>query len=170
MKDLGNRFGGDDSEPRIEARAPAIDPLDRLHQPAPADDAPPEPGALRLWLERLARRADVFAALAAAAAMALVLWPALRAAPAPLPAAAQTGDEVASLTVRPLFDNGVATAPDWVGLFNAYQLETGLRDISIRCNYGLAVDARTDRYLHARLEPGTRIKVFLADPGTCPKL
>ena len=45
-----------------------------------------------------------------------------------------------------------------------------VRDISIRCNYGLPSDARTDRYIHARLDAGSTIRIFLADPGVCPKL
>ncbi|MEJ1967464.1 MAG: hypothetical protein WDN03_02320 [Rhizomicrobium sp.] len=165
MKDLSHRFGDDESARKPPAPRP--DPLARLHQPAP-DEAPPEPGVLRLRLERLSRRADVLAALFALAAIAAIAWP--RSAPAPPPDVAHAGDEVATLTVQPLSDNGTSAAPDWYALFNAYQLETALRDISIRCNYGLTPDARTDRYLHARLDPGTQIKIFLADPGTCPKL
>ena len=101
--------------------------------------------------------------------MALIAWPHLQPADIRLPAVSETGEEVATVKVRPLWDNDTAAPPDWYGLFNAYQLETTLRDISIRCNYGLPMDARVDRYLHARLETNTEIRIFLADPGTCPR-
>ncbi|HEY4942741.1 MAG TPA: hypothetical protein VII56_15035 [Rhizomicrobium sp.] len=165
MKDLSDRFAQGESERKAEAPA---DPLARLQQPSP-DGQDGQESPLRRWLEGLRGRADLLAAASAMLAAALVLWPLLRPTEAPLPAIAETGDEVATLTVRPLSDGGVAMAPDWYGLFNAYQLETSLRDISIRCNYGLDSDARVDRYLHARLMAGTPVRVFLADPGKCPK-
>jgi hypothetical protein len=178
MKDLSNRFAdengavkpgaGNDAGKSVAPIAPHPDPLARLGIDTPDAETIARESPLRLWLAWLAGRADLLTVLAAAAAVALVLWP--RAAPVPLPAVAHTGDEVATLTVRPLSENGAATNPDWYTLFNAYQLETGLRDISIRCNYGLPSDARTDRYIHARLDAGSTIRIFLADPGTCPKL
>ncbi len=162
MKDLSGRFADEEARPRTETRH---DPLARLEAPSPPD--PEEDGsAFRRLRGALRGRADLVAAGFAALAALLVLWPLLDPAPVPLPAVADTGDEVAILTVRPL--SGGA-APDWFGLFKAYQLETMLRDISIRCTYGLPVDARVDRYLHAPLGVGTTIKVFLADPGKCPR-
>jgi hypothetical protein len=182
MKDLSDRFAqGDDAakaaarpDPMAAARpdpmaAARPDPLTRLQQAAP-DDQTANERPVRHWFAALSGRADLLAAAGAALAAALVLWPLLHPAVVHLPAIADTGDEVATLTVRPLVENGVAAPPDWAGLFNAYQLETALRDISIRCNYALPADARVDRYLHARLTAGTAIHVFLADPGTCPKL
>jgi hypothetical protein len=173
MKDLSDRFAQGDEARKAGAQpdpmaAARPDPMARLQQPAPdgqGDDERP----LRRWLAALSGRADLLAAGSAAFAAALALWPLLHPVTVHLPAIANTGDEVATLTVRPLSEGGVAAPPDWAGLFNAYQLETSLRDISIRCNYGLPVDARIDRYLHARLTAGTAIRVFLADPGTCPK-
>jgi hypothetical protein len=166
MKDLSDRFAQGDSAGKAGARP---DPLARLQQPAPGDhDGGDKPA--RRGLADLYGRTDFLAAISAAFAAALVVWPLLHPVAVHLPAVADTGDEVATLTVRPLSEGGVAAPPDWAGLFNAYQLETSLRDISIRCNYGLPVDARVDRYLHARLTAGTAIRVFLADPGTCPKL
>ncbi|HXC54342.1 MAG TPA: hypothetical protein VNU97_03530 [Rhizomicrobium sp.] len=166
MKDLSDRFAKNEGENRPAARP---DALARLHQPSP-DDGAPEAPSVRRWFGTLSGRSDLAAALCAALAAALVLWPLAHPPALALPAIAESGGEVATLTVQPLSENGVATAPDWYGLFNAYQLETSLRDISIRCNYGLPVDARVDRYLHARLPAGTAIQVFLADPGKCPKL
>jgi len=165
MKDISNRFTDELPERRPEARP---DRLARLQAEAP--DAEAVESAWRRGLVWLGGRAEVFAVLAAAGACALVLWPQFHPAPEPLPVVAETGDDFATLTVRPLAENGVATSPDWYTLFNAYQLETSLRDISIRCNYGLPADARVDRYIHARLDAGSTIRVFLADPGTCPKL
>jgi len=166
MKDLSDRFA--QGEEGRKADAPP-DPLARLWQPAPGDgDARETPP--RRWFAALRGRADLLAAVCAALAAVLVLWPLAHPAVVQLPPIADTGDEVATLTVRPLSQKGIAAAPDWAGLFNAYQLETSLRDISIRCNYALPVDARVDRYVHARLMSGTAIRVFLADPGTCPKL
>ena len=167
MKDISNRFAdGEEQERKPEARA---DRLARLHAEVPESDVAQD-AAWRRWLAWLSGRADVLAVLAAAAAAALVLWPQFYPAPAPQPAIAQTGDDFATLTVRPLAENGTATSPDWYTLFNAYQLETSLRDISIRCNYGLPADARVDRYVHARLDSGSTVRVFLSDPGTCPRL
>lgn len=165
MKDLSDRFAQDDAKPQAEA--PRVDPLARLHEAAP--QAPVERTAPSPWLAALRGRADIVAASCAVLAVALALWPLLYPAQVHLPAVADTGDEVATLTVRPLTTDGVAAAPDWYGLFNAYQLETSLRDISIRCAYGLPSDARVDRYLHAKLAVGTEIRIFLADPETCPK-
>ncbi len=166
MKDLSDRFAQGEDGRKAEARP---DPLARLQQPAP-DDRDESETPLRRWLAALRGRADLLAAACAALAATLVLWPLLHPVVVQLPTIADTGDEVATLTVRPLSEGGVAAPPDWAGLFNAYQLETSLRDISIRCNYGLPVDARVDRYLHARLMAGTAIRVFLADPGACPRL
>ena len=163
MKDLSDRFAASEGEHAVIA---APDPLMRLQPPEPDG---PDRGSLRHWLDVLRGRADFLTAICVALAALAVLWPLLHPATVQLPAVADTGDEVATLTVRPLTDSGIAAAPDWSGLFNAYSLETSLRDISIRCNYGLAVDARVDRYLHARLTTGTAIRVFLADPGKCPK-
>ncbi len=161
MKDLSGRFADDDTKRQADARS---DPLARLEAPTP-DDPGGDGGGLRRLLAELRGRADLFAAGCAALAAVLVLWPFLYPAPLPLPAVADTGDEVAVLTVRPLPQGGT---PDWFGLFKIYQLETTLRDISIRCHYGLPIDARVDRYLHAPLGSGTVVRVFLADPGKCP--
>lgn len=166
MKDLSDRFAKAEDKRGAEARP---DPLARLHQPSP-DEREPEESPLRRWFDALRGRGDLLAATCAGLAAALVLWPLAYPPLVSLPAVAETGDEVAVLTVRPLSDNGVTAAPDWGGLFNAYQIETSLRDISIRCAYGLPVDAKVDRYLHARLTTGTAIKIFLADPGKCPKI
>ncbi len=162
MKDLGGRFAEDDAARKAEARP---EPLARLEAPLPAEPVEEGNSLRRLW-EALSGRADLLAAASAALAAALLLWPLANPHPVSLPAVADTGDEVAALTVRPL--SGGVTA-DWYGLFNAYQLETTLRDISIRCNYGLPPDARIDRYLHAPLGAGTTIRIFLADPGRCPR-
>ena len=167
MKDISNRFADGENEPE---RKPRPDPLARLQVETPDAEQVARESPLRRWLVWLSGRADLLAVVAAAGAAALVLWPQFHPAPVQLPAVAQTGEEVATLTVHPLAENGGATSPDWYTLFNAYQLETGLRDISIRCHYGLPVDARVDRYIHARLDAGSTIRVFLADPGTCPKL
>lgn len=167
MKDISNRFA-DGEEPKGKPE-PGPDRLARLQAETPDADDPARESPWRRWLVWLSGRADVFAVLAAGAAAALVLWPQFHPVPVQLPAIAETGDEVATLTVHPLAEDGVAASPDWYALFNAYQLETGLRDISIRCNYGLPADARVDRYIHARLDAGSTIRVFLADPGTCPK-
>jgi hypothetical protein len=169
MKDISNRFADSEHEPerKLEARS---DPLARLQDEVPEPEEVERQSALRRWLVYLSGRADLLATIAAAGASALVLWPHFHPQAVHLPAIAETGDEMATLTVHPLAENGVATSPDWYTLFNAYQLETSLRDISIRCNYGLPVDARVDRYIHARLDVGSTIRVFLADPGTCPKL
>jgi hypothetical protein len=166
MKDLSDRFAQGEATPAGEARA---DPLARLQRPSP-DDPDGNEKPLQRWRAGLRGRAELLTAICAALAAVLVLWPLLHPVTVQLPPIADTGDEVATLAVRPLSQNGVAAPPDWAGLFNAYQLETSLRDISIRCNYGLSSDARVDRYLHARLMAGTAIRVFLADPGTCPKL
>jgi len=167
MKDISNRFAdGDEPERRPRRRA---DQLVRLQAETPDVDDVAQERAWRSWLVWLSGRADVLAVIAAAAAAALVVWPQFRPEPVPVPVIAETGDDFATLTVRPLAENGVATSPDWYTLFNAYQLETSLRDISIRCNYGLPDDARVDRYIHTRLDAGSTVRVFLADPGTCPK-
>jgi len=166
MKDLSDRFTQGDDAPKIEARP---DPMARLlHEPPDAPVVPEKPSPN--WLATLRARADLLAAVCAALAAVVVLWPLLHPVTVTLPTIAQTGDEMAVVTVHPMTQGGVATAPDWAELFNAYQLETSLRDISIRCTYGLPVDARVDRYLHARLTAGTQIRVFFADPGICPKL
>ena len=165
MKDLSGRFALSEGERKAEA-SPNL--LARLQQSA-LDDQDVQGNARGRRLDALRGRADLLAAASALLVVALVLWPLLHKAVVSLPPIAQTGDEVAVLTVQPLMDGGIATAPDWNGLFNAYQLETSLRDISIRCNYGLETDARVDRYLHARLTAGTQVRVFLADPGKCPK-
>lgn len=169
MKDITGRFADGDDAPEAKPVTPT-GALARLQEEAPDAEAPESESALRRRLVHLRGRADVLALAAAAGAVALVLWPHFHPEPVQVPAVAESGDEVANLTVHPLSEDGVATAPDWYSLFNAYQLETGLRDISIRCYYGLPVDARVDRYLHARLDVGSTIRVFLADPGTCPKL
>ncbi len=166
MKDLSGRFAEAGETQAKEARP---DPLARLQHDEPDHPETAEPSSPS-WLGIILARADLLAVICVALAAALVLWPMLHPAVVQLPAIAQTGDEVATLTVRPMTADGVSTAPDWSGLFNAYQLETALRDISIRCNYGLPVDARVDRYLHAKPTVGSEIKIFLADPGTCPKL
>lgn len=163
MKDLSGRFADEEGQPPAEARS---DPLLRLQQPPP-DEAPDGRDPLRRMRDAVRGRTGVLTALPAALAAALLLWPLLAPPVVPLPPVAETGDEVALLTVRPLAN---VPALDWYGLFNAYQLETSLRDISIRCNYSLPVDARVDRYLHAPLADGTTIRIFLADPGTCPRL
>lgn len=163
MTDLSNRFGDGDGEK--EARARTAD-LDRLRQPSPE----PGPGAntTARWSGYLKRSSALCAVAFSIAAAGFAIWPLLHPPVVSLPPIAQTGEDVATVTVQPLWDNGVAAAPDWYGLFNAYQLETSLRDISIRCNYALPMDARVDRYLHARLDIGTAIHIYLADPGTCP--
>ena len=153
MKDLSDRFAQEGDAAKAEARpdpmaAARPDPMARLQQAAP-DGKEDNERPVRRWLAALRGRTDLLAAGSAALAAALVLWPLLHPVSVHLPAIADTGDEVATLTVRPLSENGVATPPDWAGLFNAYQLETALRDISIRCNYALPADARVDRYLHA---------------------
>jgi hypothetical protein len=166
MKDLSDRFAQGEDAPKAEARP---DPMARLlHEPPeePVVERAPTPG----WLVRLRERADLIAAVCAVLAAGLMLWPLFHPVAVVLPTIAQTGDEMAVVTVHAMTEGGVAKAPDWAGLFNAYQLETSLRDISIRCTYGLPVDARVDRYLHAPLPAGTQIRVFLADPGMCPKL
>lgn len=169
MKDISNRFAdGENEAERKPAARP--DPLARLQEDTPDAEQVARESPLRRWLVYLSGRADLLAVIAAAGAAALVLWPHFHPQVVQLPAIARTGDEVATLTVHPLAENGVAVSPDWYALFNAYQLETSLRDISIRCNYGLPVDARVDRYIHARLDAGSTVRVFLADPGTCPKL
>lgn len=160
MKDLGDRFGQGESAPRIEARA---DPLARLHAHEPSENMKP-PATSRL--QALFERSDILALASAVLAAGLVLWPVVEPKTVALPSIVQTGEDVATLTVKPLADAGV---PDWYSLFNDYQLETALRDISIRCAYDLPVDARVDRYLHARLVTGTQVRIFLADPGTCPR-
>ena len=166
MKDLSDRFAHSEEPQAVDARP---DPLARLQRDAPEGVEPPESATRRLLLA-LRGRGDMLAAACAVLAGALVVWPLLHPVTVALPPIAESGDEVATLTVRPLSDGTVAAPPDWAGLFNAYQLETSLRDISIRCNYGLPVDARIDGYLHARLTVGTDVRVFLADPGVCPKL
>ncbi|HEX4302585.1 MAG TPA: hypothetical protein VHZ78_07315 [Rhizomicrobium sp.] len=166
MKDLSGRFAEAGETQKSDARP---DPLSRLQQTEPDHPEAVEP-ASPTWLAIVLGRADLLAVVCVALAAALVLWPLLYPTVVQLPAIAQTGDEVATLTVHPMTANGVSAAPDWSSLFNAYQLETALRDISIRCNYGLPVDARIDRYLHAKLTVGSEIKIFLADPGVCPKL
>jgi hypothetical protein len=160
MKDLGDRFGQGESAPRIEARA---DPLARLHAHETSEALKP-PATSRL--QALMGRSDILALASAVLAGGLVLWPVFQPKAVTLPSIVQTGEDVATLTVKPLANSGV---PDWYGLFNAYQLETALRDISIRCAYDLPVDARVDRYLHARLVAGSQVRIFLADPGTCPR-
>lgn len=171
-KDLTGRFGedddGDDVAPQHHADA-RPDPLARLKAPAPEEHEPPEESPWRKAFDAMRGRADLLAATCALLAAVLVLWPALRPPVVLLPAVAERNTEIATLTVQPFTVNGVAAPPDWDGLFTAYQLETALRDISIRCNYGLPVDARTDRYLHARIALGTEIRIFLADPGECPR-
>jgi len=169
MKDIRDRFADNENDPE---RKPASQPnaLVRLQEGVPDAEQIARESALRRWLVYLSGRADLLAATAAAGAAALILWPHFHRQAVQLPVIATTGEEVATLTVRPLSENGVATSPDWYALFNAYQLETSLRDISIRCNYGLPVDARVDRYIHVRLDAGSTVRVFLADPGTCPKL
>ena len=162
MTDLGNRFADGARAPAPPARQ---DDLDRLRQPLPA----PEREAGGGWMNALKGRTDIIAASCAIAAACLVVWPHVHPASVRVPVIAETGDDVATLKVQSLWDTGAAVPPDWYGLFDAYQLETALRDISIRCNYGLPVDARVDRYLHARLETGSEVRIFLADPGTCPK-
>lgn len=175
-KDLTGRFGedGDDDDDTPSAPPTRLadarpDPLARLEAPAPDEHEPPEESTWRKALDALRGRADLLAAACALLAAALVLWPQLRPTVVALPAVAERNTEIATLKVQPLVVNGVAAPPDWDGLFTAYQLETALRDISIRCNYGLPVDARTDSYLHARIALGTEINVFLADPGECPR-
>ncbi len=163
MTDLGNRFADGERAPAPPSRS---DGLDRLRQPLPTQE--PGGGAGQ-WMAFLKGRADLLAVACAMAVAGLVVWPHVHPAAVRLPPIAETGGDVATLKVQPLWDNGIANPPDWYGLFNAYQLETSLRDISIRCNYGLPMDARVDRYLHARLETGTELRIFLADPGTCPK-
>ena len=121
-------------------------------------------------ISSLRGRADLLAALCAVLAAALVAWPLLDRPSLHLPEVAETGDEVAALTVRPMMEDGIAKLPDWAGLFDAYHFETTLRDVSIRCNFGLPIDARIDRYLHAPLSEGTTIHVFLVNPGKCPRL
>ncbi len=165
MTDLGNRFSDGGQAP---PRPPRSDGLVRLRGAAP--DHASGDGAEGGWFGFLKGRADLLAACCAIAVAGLIAWPHLHPADVHLPPVSETGEEVATIKVRPLWDNGTAIPPDWYGLFNAYQLETSLRDISIRCNYGLPVDARVDRYLHARLETGTQIRIFLADLGTCPKM
>jgi hypothetical protein len=161
MTDLSNRFAKGDDKQAPRARA---DDLDRLSQTSPARAADANG-----WIAYLKRRTDLVAAVCAFAAAGLVIWPQLHPSVVHLPPVAETGEDMATVKVHPLWDNGVAAMPDWYGLFDAYQLETSLRDISIRCNYGLPTDGRVDRYLHARLEPDATIHIFLADPGTCPK-
>lgn len=165
MKDLADRFAQGRSEQNAQS---APDTLKRLQQVS-AGDPHGSGGSPRAWPAALRGRVDLLAAASAALAAVLVLLPLSHTDVVPLPPIAETGDEVATITVRPLADGGVMAPPDWYGLFNAYQLETSLRDISIRCNYGLDSDARVDRYLHARLMAGTQVHVFLADPGKCPK-
>ncbi len=161
MTDLGNRFA--DGGGAAPSPAPRPDGIDRLRQPSPP------PRAAGRWIGLVRGRADLVAAVCALAVAGLAVWPHVHPAAIRLPPIADTGDNIATIKVHPLWDNGVAAPPDWYGLFNAYQLETSLRDISIRCNFALPTDARVDLYLHARLETGTEIRIFLADPGTCPK-
>ena len=163
MTDLGNRFSDDEGERR---GGKLLDPLARLRVPADQDaqaDSRPSP------VSRLRGRADLVAGICATLAVFLLAWPLLDRPTLNLPEVTDTGDEVATLTVRPLMENGAASVPDWAGLFDAYHIETTLRDASIRCNFGLPVDARVDRYLHAPLGDGTTIRVFLINPGKCPR-
>jgi hypothetical protein len=164
MSDLGDRFADD----APKAALVQSDPLVRL-QDAVASDAPGDRPARRM-LAALRGRTDLLAAVSAVLAAALLAWPLLFPPVVHLPEVAETGDEMATLTLQPLLTNGVAGVPDWSGLFDAYHLETRLRDISIRCTYGLPSDARVDHYLHAPLSAGSTLRVFLADPGTCPRL
>ena len=167
-KDLSGRFGLGEDEERPQAKASTADPLARLNEPEPGEGEQ-RPSHLRRWFDTLRKRADLMAVAFALLAAALVAWPALHPRVVLLPKVTETNTEIATLTVQPLAEGSVTTTPDWDGLFNAYQLETALRDISIRCNYALPPDARVDRYLHARLMAGQQIRVFLADPGTCPR-
>ena len=164
MTDLGDRFADEEGERRT---ALVGDPLARLQAPTAADSRDD------FWhrlISSLRGRADLLAALCAVLAAALVAWPLLDRPSLHLPEVAETGDEVATLTVRPMMEDGVARLPDWAGLFDAYHFETTLRDVSIRCNFGLPIDARIDRYLHAPLSEGSTIHVFLVNPGKCPRL
>ena len=164
MTDLGNRFASGEGASAPRTRP---DDLDRLRQPAP--DHEPGVHAAGRWIDFLKNRTDLLVVACAFAVAAFVAWPQIHPADIRIPPIAETGEEVATIKVHPLWDNGSAVPPDWYGLFNTYQLETSLRDISIRCNYSLPADARVDRYLHARLETGTEVRIFLADPGICPK-
>ena len=161
MKDLSDRFAGADAVEREQEHA---DPLTRLQLQAP-DGAHGRPA----WLAAMRGRVDLLTGACAAFAMAIVAWPHVFPPPLRIPPVVETTSEVAALTVQPLLADGVWTAPDWYGLFNAYQLETTLRDISIRCNYGLPPDARVEHYLHARLQSAVKIQIYLADPGKCPR-
>ena len=164
MTDLGGRFADEEGERKT---ALSHDPLARLQAPASADARDD------FWhrlISALRGRADLLALLCAVLAAGLLSWPLLDRPVLHLPEVAETGDEVAALTVHPMMQDGVATLPDWAGLFDAYHFETTLRDVSIRCNFGLPIDARVDRYLHAPLSEGTTIHVFLVNPGKCPQL
>jgi hypothetical protein len=55
--------------------------------------------------------------------------------------------------------------PNWEELFNAYQLETSLRDVSIRKFYNLDDGTNIRGYLKHGLTEGATVKIYLLDPG-----
>lgn len=168
MKDLSDRFSAEAAPLPQALRA---DPLARLQAPvAEGPEQEDQAWSLSSLISRLRDRADVLAGASMLLAAGIVLWPHVFPDRLHIPPVAETTTEVATLTVRPLLADAVWAPPDWYGLFNVYQLETTLRDISIRCNYGLPSDGRVDHYLHARLQPDSKVRIYLADPGRCPKV
>ena len=68
----------------------------------------------------------------------------------------------AHYTVRPMMIGNEFRTPNWTELFEAYQLEPELREITIRKNVGATVDV--SRVRHQRLVDGQQVEIYLSNP------
>ena len=102
---------------------------------------------------------------AAFVAVGLLYWSAIFPNSADVPPVAEIQSAPAELQVQRMRIGGVWREPTWEELFKAYQLETSLRDISIRRTYQLSPDTDLNGRLTQTLQVGSTVDVYLSDPG-----